>query len=57
MNETQHTGKRAIGSGSNARGERYPVRRIWRGIRRTLGDVSYLNHRLLETPFPTDEGV
>jgi hypothetical protein len=57
MNETQHTGKRAIGSGSHVRGEVYPVRRIWRGIRRTLGDVSYLNHRLLETPFPTDEGV
>ena len=35
----------------------YPVRRIWTGIRRTLGDVSYLNRRMLGAPFPTDEGV
>jgi hypothetical protein len=57
MNETHHTPQRAIGSASNARAEVYSVRRIWRGIRRTLGDMSYLNRRLLEAPFPTDEGV
>ena len=57
MNETHHTAQRAIPSGSEAWAEVYPVRRIWRGIRRTLGDVSYLNRRLLEVRFPTDEGV
>jgi hypothetical protein len=30
---------------------------FWGGIRRRLGDVSCLNHRLLEGPFLTDEGV
>ena len=57
MDAAHHTAERAIGSGSKARAEVYPVRRIWGGIRRTLGDVSCLNHRLLEGPFLTDEGV
>jgi hypothetical protein len=57
MKKAHRTAQGAVGSRSTARAEVYPVRRIWRGIRRTFGDVSYLNRRLLEAPFPTDESV
>jgi hypothetical protein len=60
MHEDRYTSQREISSISHAevRSGEYVARRIWRGLRRTLGDMTYLNSRLFEAPLPDgDEGV